>query len=103
VFFFNLDLGGGAATRQPPPPLFRTPAVYATQNCIGLSLNICVCACVRTFVRLMPEYHSPVTGNNTKGRRQSVLQFRPLPEDVSHGECTVSDIELSLKVMNNTG
>ena len=80
------------------------PAVYATQNCIGLFLNVCVCVCARARVcTSLLEYRSLVTGNNTKGRGQSVLQFRPLPQDVSYGECTVSDIELSLNVMNNTG
>lgn len=103
MFFLNLDLGGGAAARQ-ASPLF-TACLLCTLHKIAqdLSLNVCVCVCVRTFVRLMLEYLSLATGNTTKGGRQSALQFRPLPLDVSYGECTVSDIELSLKVTNNTG
>ena len=112
MWFLNLDFlgGGGGSSPAAFPPLYFMPALYATQNCIGFipeCVCVCVCACVRTrastFVRIMLEYRSLATGNNTKELRQSVLHFRPLPEDVPYGECTVSDIELSLKVTNNTG
>jgi hypothetical protein len=109
MWFLNLDFfGGGLQPGSLPPTLYFMPAVYAIQNCTGFIPEcVCVCVCARTrastFVRIMLEYRSLATGNNTKGLRQSVLQFRPLPENVPYGECTVSDTELSLKVTNNIG